>query len=120
MNPTFLAANDSGVGIAEDPAGSDRALLGALPNPFTTTTTIRYELPTAGNVNLRVYDATGRLVASLAEGTRTAGRHETDFSPAPGSENPGGVYFTQLTVNVDGTTWTETTKLVMTSQRKCP
>jgi hypothetical protein len=42
------------------------------PNPFTTTTTFSFGAPAGGQVGLRVYDVTGRLVTGLSE----TGAHE--------------------------------------------
>ena len=49
------------------------------PNPFNPTTVISYELPESGNVTLEVFDMTGRLVATLANGTVQAGSHQINF-----------------------------------------
>ena len=49
-------------------ASSDRWLRANAPNPFGTSTEIRFELPTAQDVTLEVYDLVGRRVALLADG----------------------------------------------------
>jgi hypothetical protein len=54
----------------------------AFPNPFRGSTTIRYELSAATAVHLAVYDALGREVAVLREGTVPAGRHEVTLDAA--------------------------------------
>jgi hypothetical protein len=46
------------------------------PNPFTSTTTIGYSLPAAGNVRVAVYDLSGREVARLADGVKAAGTYQ--------------------------------------------
>ncbi len=46
------------------------------PNPFNPRTTIRFDLPAAGQVRLVVYDLAGRLVRVLVEGEVSAGSHE--------------------------------------------
>jgi hypothetical protein len=63
------------------------------PNPFNPTTRIRYALPQAGDVELRVYDGLGRVVATLAEGRREAGEHDVEFD-AKGL--PSGLYTYRL------------------------
>ncbi|MHC4498261.1 MAG: C25 family cysteine peptidase, partial [Planctomycetota bacterium] len=70
------------------------ALLGAVPNPFNPTTTIRFALPEAAKVGLDVFDVSGRHVASpLHDGYREAGYHEVTFD---GSELASGIYFYRL------------------------
>jgi len=45
------------------------------PNPFAGTTEIRFGLPTAQRIALRVYNIQGRLVKTLAEGAYPRGYH---------------------------------------------
>ena len=60
-------------------APTEFALFGAYPNPFNPTTTFSYALPEAAEVTLNVYDISGRLVTTLANGWRDAGSHEVTF-----------------------------------------
>ncbi len=66
---------------------------GCYPNPFSTSTTIWYELPAGGYVNLAVYDLNGRCQQTLVEEEMPAGHHESDFSR--GSLSPG-IYLYRL------------------------
>ncbi|MFK7846760.1 MAG: T9SS type A sorting domain-containing protein [Rhodothermales bacterium] len=68
-------------------------LAGNYPNPFTTTTTIRFALPESSEVTLDVFDVSGRSIAQLAKGTLTAGWHKTTFDA---TTLPSGVYFYRL------------------------
>ena len=49
------------------------------PNPFNPSTRIRFQLPVASNVRLVVFDALGREVALLVNGSLPAGTHEYSF-----------------------------------------
>jgi len=71
----------------------------AKPNPFLGTTRISYSVPVPGRVLVQVFDVAGRSVATLADGTVTAGRHETTWNPRGLA---GGVYLVKLT-QPDGT-----------------
>jgi uncharacterized protein (DUF1501 family) len=63
------------------------------PNPFRGSTTVAFSLDRPGPVTLTVTDARGRLVARLASGPRTAGRHTVPFRAAG---LPSGVYHLRL------------------------
>lgn len=68
------------------------------PNPFNHATTITYELPRAGEVEVRVFTVTGRLVRTLAAGVEDRGRHEIrwDGRDERGSVAASGLYFYQV------------------------
>jgi len=83
------------------------------PNPFNPETVIRYALPVAGDVSLKVYDATGRQVTTLVQKTQEAGNQSIVFSAA-GSGIASGVYLYKLHVaTADGRHFTQTRKLVV-------
>ncbi|WP_457654086.1 T9SS type A sorting domain-containing protein [Rhodocaloribacter sp.] len=63
------------------------------PNPFVSSTELRFELSAASRVTLRIYDVLGREVATLVDGFLSAGRHEVSFSA---DHLPRGVYFYRL------------------------
>jgi hypothetical protein len=63
------------------------------PNPFNPTTVISYQLPAISRVNLKVYDAAGRMVATLVDGWRAAGAHEVTFD---GQGLASGMYFVKM------------------------
>lgn len=69
------------------------------PNPFNPRTTIRYSLPRAERVALRVFDVRGRLVATLRDGVEPAGESviEWDGRDRQGRGIPSGVYLYRLT-----------------------
>ena len=87
------------VGIQEGfdvhPAAPVTRLFQNTPNPFSTTTTIRFILGDDApreRVSLAVYDAAGRLMESLIEGT-VESRFSASFDA---SSLPSGVYFYRL------------------------
>ncbi len=63
------------------------------PNPFNPTTTISYDMLTASEVSVKVYDMLGREVATLVDGQQSAGRHAVTFD-ARGLAS--GVYLCRL------------------------
>lgn len=63
------------------------------PNPASSTTTFRYNLAMPGIVQLAVFDALGREVALLANGSEAAGSHSVRFDAA---HLPAGVYIVRL------------------------
>jgi len=69
------------------------ALGPATPNPFNPTTVIGYELAKRGYVTLKVYDVTGKVVATLVDGEMPGGQHEVRWEARDVSS---GVYFYRL------------------------
>lgn len=67
--------------------------LNAYPNPFNPVSRLAYSVPQAGLAQLKVFDPTGRIVATLVDGFVEAGEHAVDFN---GRSLASGVYFAQL------------------------
>jgi hypothetical protein len=68
------------------------------PNPFNASTVISGRLSRAGRVKVMVHDLLGRVVATLADGTMSAGSFSFRFD---GSRCASGVYYCSLIA--DGT-----------------
>lgn len=68
------------------------------PNPFNPVTKIRFAIARAEPVRLRVYDARGRLVSTLLDGSMPAGTHEVSWAGRNQAGQPAasGVYFYKL------------------------
>lgn len=73
-------------------------LLQNYPNPFNPTTTIHFELPGSGNVSVKVYDITGRLVNVLVSDWQMAGTQNTvwDGTDFDGSFVAAGIYICRI------------------------
>jgi len=69
------------------------------PNPFNPVTSISFTMPRSGAADVRVYDATGRLVRTLvADENRDAGRHDVIWNGRDdsGRSVAAGVYFSRI------------------------
>jgi hypothetical protein len=80
-------------GVKDKPAVAPKAvsLEQNYPNPFNPVTTIAFDLPSAANVSLKVYDILGRDMATIFNGERfAAGTHSVQFDA---SKLPSGMYF---------------------------
>ena len=65
------------------------------PNPFNPSTTIGYDLPTAGFVSLKIYDFLGREIKTLVNEYQQSGGYHKTFSTAEMNLS-SGVYFCEL------------------------
>ena len=76
------------------------------PNPFNPNTTIKYSIPKAGIVSLKVFDVLGKEVAELVNETKSAGSYSVNFNAV---NLPSGVYFYCLRAG----SFSETRKLLL-------
>ena len=76
------------------------------PNPFNPTTTIKYSIPVAGLVTIKVYDLLGQEVAVLVNENKQAGTYDLEFNASSLST---GVYIYKLTAG----SFTGTKKLLL-------
>ena len=63
------------------------------PNPFNSTTRIRFQIPDETRLSLIIYDIIGRKVAVLENGVFQAGEHEAVWDA---SNMASGIYFLQM------------------------
>jgi YVTN family beta-propeller protein len=94
-----FTVSDAPVGI-EEVIPARFALLPAAPNPFTALgTKVRFDLPEAARVTLRIYSVDGGVVRTLADNAPyPAGRHAViwDGRSELGQPVHGGVYFLKI------------------------
>jgi hypothetical protein len=100
-NYTIRISNAFATGIDSEPFVPTRfALYQSNPNPFKTTTTIRYDVPASGGkLTLAVFDISGKLVRTLVDRVDSPGENTVEWdgrSPA-GEQVSTGVYFYRLT-----------------------
>ena len=84
----------------------ESALLANYPNPFNPETWIPYQLASASDVRITIYDAHGTLVRQFNLGHQPAGLYQTrsraaywDGTNALGESVASGIYFYTLTAN---------------------
>ncbi len=66
------------------------------PNPFSAFTHIAYSIPSGAKVSLKIFNAVGAPVATVADGFQPAGQHVVVFN---GNKYPPGVYYYVLTID---------------------
>ena len=70
-----------------------------MPNPFSSSTEIRFFLPNDSHATIRTYDASGRLVAAVSSRHYSMGMHTVswDGRDAASKNLSSGIYFVELT-----------------------
>ncbi len=72
-----------------------------VPNPFADATVIKFNMAEEGPVTVSIYNVSGRLVATLVDGSLSAGEHRVmwDGKDAGGQKVARGVYFCRMTTD---------------------
>ncbi|MFO7653762.1 MAG: M14 family zinc carboxypeptidase [Candidatus Krumholzibacteriia bacterium] len=91
-----VATLDDTTGVDDTPAR--RPALAAFPNPFNPGTTLRFDNPRAGPVELAIHDALGRRIRTLLSEHRPAGEQTAhwDGRGDDGLPAASGVYLARL------------------------
>ncbi len=101
-HPEFVAMiydSNSVAGVGDGASASAIRLRQNLPNPFGARTSIGFDLARREPVTLRIYDVTGRLVRTLADGSvleSGSHRREWDGRDERGAQLGAGLYFCRL------------------------
>lgn len=89
--------------VARNPAGQAQLFTEPLafgvhvsPNPASARATLVYSVPQSGHVRLRVFDVSGRAVATMVDGVVPSGRHTATFE---GRKMGANLYFYTLEAN---------------------
>ncbi|NTU99669.1 MAG: T9SS type A sorting domain-containing protein [Methanoregulaceae archaeon] len=104
------------VRVETDVLPSETRLMQNYPNPFNPSTTIRYELASAVDVRLGVFDMLGRRIAMLEDGIMGGGTHARtwDGTNAAGVDVGSGVYMCRLSASgVSGRSFTGTQRMLL-------
>ncbi|MCZ7602047.1 MAG: T9SS type A sorting domain-containing protein [Melioribacteraceae bacterium] len=72
---------------------NEYALFQNYPNPFNPSTQIKYAVPNATNIKLKVYDILGKEIITLVNGYKNVGTYEVQFDA---SNLSSGVYLYRL------------------------
>lgn len=75
------------------------------PNPFAATTAIYYRLPQSSTVSLRVFDASGREIATLVNAPQRAGEYNMVFDA---SRHGKGIYYYTLQAHSENGAFVQT------------
>jgi len=105
---TIIVGGTTSVGENEETSlPASYRLLQNHPNPFRVATSIRYELPQAGQVVLQVYNLAGQEVLQLANRVQQPGRYAINWNGRDnaGQNVPSGVYICRL--EADGVVQTQ-------------
>ena len=76
------------------------------PNPFNPVTNIKFSIPLNGHASLKIYDVSGKLVATYLDEYVKAGKYNAEIN---GSELSSGTYF--YTLKTDN--FMETRKMIL-------
>jgi hypothetical protein len=63
------------------------------PNPFNPSTTFNYSLKNAGDVQIEIFDASGKEIKKIVDGYRAAGSYQVNFSAG---NLPSGIYYYKI------------------------
>ncbi len=101
----IIFSEDVVLSVEEEPEAllpGSFALVGNFPNPFNPSTTIVYDIDTATEINLSIYDLTGQKVVDLFNGKQAPGRHQLVWNGLDNRQQvaSSGVYI--LLLQADG------------------
>jgi photosystem II stability/assembly factor-like uncharacterized protein len=86
----FTTIDLTGIVISNGSVPKVYKLYDNYPNPFNPATVIRFDIPSASEVSISIFDLTGKEVAKIAGGKLDAGSYSYSWNA---DNYPSGVYF---------------------------
>lgn len=104
INQGFWLPIDRGTSVDEEGNETMNGMISNYPNPFSTSTTIRFNSPIEGPVTIRVFDLVGNLVRTLEATLSLTGSQEILFDGLGDTGAPlgAGTYLYEAT-GISGT-----------------
>lgn len=95
---TIMHTNNGGISGSNEviKAKRNKSLVNSFPNPFSTSTTITYELQHRSSVQINIYNHQGEIAKSLVNRNESKGIHHIKFN---GFELGSGIYYLVLKTN---------------------
>jgi hypothetical protein len=80
------------------------------PNPFNPSTKIDFEIPVNGNISIKLFDISGKEVATIVNENKQAGYYTVEFNA---SNLSSGTYFYRITSDNNGISYINTKKMLL-------
>ncbi len=80
------------------------------PNPFNPSTKINYDIPFDSKVSIKLFDMSGKEVATLVNEPKAAGYYTINFNA---SSLSSGVYFYRISAEANGQSFVSTKKMIL-------
>jgi hypothetical protein len=107
---SVYASYTYGVDVEEKPVANPQPVVSRLvqihPNPFSSKTSISYQLQSNCHVAIEIYDVAGKHVITLANTDQKLGHHLVNWNGRDnvGTQLPTGIYFLRLETSNKSTT----------------
>ena len=93
--------------------GQNNLRLVGYPNPFISSTQLEYILPSEGKAIIKLYNISGKEVATLLNANKKAGHYKLDFSRGNLS---AGVYYSRITLTTSTNYFSHTNRILILSR----
>jgi photosystem II stability/assembly factor-like uncharacterized protein len=100
VNTEFRAPQPGPTAVDGNVTNPAALVLTAHPNPFHPRTALKFDVPRPSHVRLSIHDVAGRLVRTLVNESRSAGRHSVSWEgrDESGRSVDSGVYLLRMEV----------------------
>ncbi|HEX2937257.1 MAG TPA: DUF362 domain-containing protein [Bacteroidales bacterium] len=113
----IMQTNATGIHDLQSFANDGFTILGNNPNPFSTSTTISYNLPEKATVEITIYDLQGKAIFLATPGVQSAGKQSFEWngnvSKGNGLRNGIYIYRVRATATGSGIVYDKSAKMMV-------